>query len=83
MPKLLILANLKLAFDYPEGSVDPEALAQLKERQLLRILHQLSQMTPPVRGNLESLEFEGFTASLEGETMGYYYNKHGKKAGTL
>lgn len=84
MPKLLVLANVELAFEFPEGTVGAEELARKKERRLLRLLRLLAQEEPGVAGSLESLEIEGFAyaSALEGESTGYYYNKHDDRAET-
>ncbi len=84
MPRLLVLANLELAFDIPEGKFEGEAFARLKERRLLRALQRLVNEHPEVEGSLERLEFESFSyaSKYEGESTGYYYNKHDKRAET-
>jgi hypothetical protein len=78
MPKLLVLANLEMAFDIPEGVADPEAVARKKERRLLRLLRKLAAEDPEVAGTLESLEYEGFgySSDLMVDSSAYYYNKH-------
>jgi len=82
--KLLVLANLELSFELPEGTtVEPEEYARLKERRLLRLLRRLAQEDPEVAGSLETLELEAFAyaSELQAEATGYYYNKHEKTAG--
>lgn len=84
MPKLLVLANLELAFEYPEGHTIAEELARKKERQLLRLLRRLAEEDPDLTGSLERLEFEafGYSSALESEPSGYYYDKVEREAGT-
>ena len=84
MARLLVLANLELAFEFPEGTVDADELARLTERRLLRLLRGLTREHSRVKGSLERLEFESFAydSALESEPKGYYYNKHDKRAET-
>jgi hypothetical protein len=81
MAKLLVLANLELTFDVPEGGLSGEQLLRAKERRLLRLLQQLVAEDPQLAGSLERLEYEGFSyASPEGgEPTGYYYNEHDER----
>ncbi|RMG08627.1 MAG: hypothetical protein D6731_21490 [Planctomycetota bacterium] len=83
MSRLLVLANLELAFDVPED-VDVEAFARLKERHLLRALRALCREEADAEGTLRRLEYEGFSydSAIEAEPRGYYYNKHEHTAGT-
>lgn len=85
MSRLLVLANLELSFDCPDGVIDSDEYVRRKERRLLRMLRQLASEDPEVSGNLERLELESFSYSsgLEAEPTGYYYNKHeAEEAGT-
>ena len=84
MPKLLVLANLELSFEFEEGELMSEELVRQKERRLLRLLRRLAREgEPAVSGSLERLEFESFTYAdhFESDSSGYYYNKHDKRAG--
>lgn len=76
MPKLLVLANLELSFEFPEGTQSAEELARRKERQLLRLLRRMVE-EEGLTGSLERLEFEGFgyAEPHEAEPSGYYYDK--------
>jgi hypothetical protein len=78
MQRLLVLANFELAFDCPEGTVDPDQYARLQERRILRALERICSRQPGVEGSVERLEYESFAygSSLEAEPLGYYYNKH-------
>ena len=79
MPRLLILANLELAFEIPDGAdISADAFVRLKERRLLRVLETLAGEHPKITGSLEQLEYESFSYASEhrGEPSGYYYNKH-------
>ena len=84
MPRLLVLANLEFSFDIPEGKFEGEEFARLKERRLLRALRKLATEHPGIEGSLERLEFESFSYANkhQGESTGYYYNKHDKRAET-
>ncbi len=81
MRKLLVLANLELSFDVPEGNLPGEQLLRAKERRLLRLLQQLVDEDPALEGVIERLEFEGFSyASAEAnEPTGYYYNERDER----
>lgn len=78
MARLLVLANLELALEFPEGTIDADDLARLTERRLLRALRAVAREHGGVTGSLERLEFESFAydSALESEPKGYYYNKH-------
>lgn len=86
MPKLLVLANMELAFEYPEGGLSAEELARKKERHLLRLLRRLveEESETGLKGTVERLEFEGFgyAAPHEAEPSGYYYDKVEREAGS-
>lgn len=86
MPKLLVLANLELAFEYPEGKHTSEELARKKQRHLLRLLRRLVEedAASGVKGTVERLELEGFGYAdpLESEPSGYYYDKVEREAGS-
>jgi hypothetical protein len=73
--RLLVLANLELAFEIPEG-VDADELVRAKERRLMRLLRQLAGD----EGSLERLELESFAydSGYDAEPSGYYYNKYNK-----
>ena len=81
MPKLLVLANLRLSFELPEGT-DTEEAVRRKERKLLRMLRQLASEGVG-SGDLERLELESFSYAdeFESEPTGYYYNKHDRHVG--
>ncbi len=78
MQRLLVLANLELAFDFPEGTVDADEFARLQERRILKALESICRRQPGVEGSVERLEYESFAygSALEAEPLGYYYNKH-------
>lgn len=83
MPKLLVLANLELNFEFPEGTANPDELIRRKERKLLRLLKRLAtEDEPEIAGTLERLELESFTYDnhYESDSSGYYYNQHDKRA---
>ena len=85
MPKLLLLANLELSFELPEG-VDTDEAVRQHERKLLRMLRRMAtEGGPGAVGELERLEFESFSYAnqYESEPSGYYYNKHDRRVGPL
>lgn len=73
--RMLVLANLELAFEVPDG-VDADELVQAKERQLMRLLRRLAGDG----GSLERLELESFSydSAYDAEPSGYYYNKYNR-----
>lgn len=77
MAKLLVLANLELSIEIPDGTPSTEELSAAKERALHRLLRRFAREE---KGSLETMEFEAFayTSDLadQGEASGYYYNKH-------
>ena len=84
MRKVLLLANLELSFELPEGSGDPEELVRRKERRLLRMLERLAREDEPaIEGSLERLELESFTYDdvYESDASSYYYNMHDRRQG--
>jgi hypothetical protein len=84
MPKLLVLANLELSFEFDEACINSEELVRAKERRLLHLLRKLAREGEPgIEGSLERLEYESFTYhnEFESDSSGYYYNKHEKRAG--
>lgn len=82
MPKVLLLANLELSLELPEGA-DTDEVVRRSERKLLRLLRQLASEGggPGASGELERLELESFSYAnqYESEPSGYYYNKHDRR----
>jgi hypothetical protein len=82
MAKLLVLANLELSFEIPDGvDVESNELARLKERAILRALKKIVQDDARITGSVERLEIEAFSyaSSLEAEATGYYYNTNDER----
>ncbi|MGE0710415.1 MAG: hypothetical protein AB7N76_10135 [Planctomycetota bacterium] len=84
MRKVLLLANLELSFEIPDGTGDTDELVQRKERKLMRLLERLAREDQPaVEGSLERLELESFTYedAYESDASSYYYNKYERTQG--
>lgn len=84
MAKMLVLANLELSLELPDGA-EGDVIARAKERAILKALERIvredaaGKEQKPAKGSVESLEFEAFTYTSDlgpaGEASGYYYNK--------
>jgi hypothetical protein len=89
MAKMLVLANLELSLELPDGA-EGDVVARAKERAILRALEKIvREEAAPAKdakpapgkatGSVESFEFEAFTYTSDlgpaGEASGYYYNK--------
>lgn len=88
MAKMLVLANLELSIELPDGA-EGDVVARAKERAILRALEKIVRDEAPAKdakpapaktsGSVESFEFEAFTYTTDlgpaGEASGYYYNK--------
>jgi hypothetical protein len=82
MAKLLVLANLELSFEIPDGITDSNELARQKEKAILRALRKIAaEDGPRVTGSVERLEIEAFSyaSALEAEATGYYYNSNDER----